>query len=315
MNFTLPPLPPLEMVLEISLHALLLPFVVAAVVVVMCTRWLPPLGRWAGGALALAAAFGAGNYFRGAVQFRIDHERPLAWDELARSAWSALAITPAGADVPIPPARYWLPWVVALGFAAELLVNARFVPRIIKWIVRGLAVVVATRLLVPPELNGEIPWLWPALAATCLVDWWLLDTSGAEAPPGWMALGLAGVSLAAATVLIHAHTARFTDVATILSGTWLGIAGAAYWTKSQPGGAIPAFAIGLPGLMLVGEQSTFSEVPSAAFSLIALAPIPLLFVRKWPKMTWRFAFAGWMLLLAPAAVGVALALWNEALEF
>lgn len=310
----MPSLPPLGLVLGIVVQGIFLPFAVATAIVLTLCRTVPFIGRWMGGALALAAAFLAGNYFRGAVVFRLQHNRPLDWSLLAQKAWDTFkgSVDP---EAPLPADYYWLPWVVLLGFAAELFVRHRLVPRIVALFVRAAVVIVASRLLVSPELRGESPWLWPALAAACLANWWLLDIADRDGPPGWLPLGFAGLWFAAATVLIHAHTARFTDVGTILAGAWLGIALSAYWGKSNPGGATPATAIGLPGLMLVAQQNTFSDLPIAAFALVALAPLTFLIVRRWPTGGLRFAILGWILLLVPAALAVLLAVRYESLSF
>ncbi len=313
----MPPLPPFEMVLEIGLEALLLPLAVAAAVALIAAQFPRYGGQVVGEALALAAAFLVGNHFRQAVELRFDADRPFAMMELFRAAWRGL-VPAAGSETPILPARYWLPWATLVGIVAGLAVSHRRVPAIAAWIVRALAIGVATRLLVPPSLRDEMPWMWPALFAAMLANWSLIDFVSKSSRAGWLPLGFAGLSLAGATVLIHAHSARFTDIATIVAGAWLGVAAVAYWRRGDLGGTNPIAAISLPALMLVAQQSTFSDVPTASFTLVALAPLalfPLVFVKAEHRQRWRFVIAGWVLLLVPAALAAALAMRAETLSF
>jgi hypothetical protein len=306
------------MVLEIGFQALLVPFVVAAAVVLIAGRYPRRGGQLAGGALAIIAAFLAGNYFRHAVEFRFDADRPFALLEFFRAAWRSL-VAAGDPETPLLPARYWLPWATLVGIVADLAVSHRRVPAIAAWIVRALAIGVAARLLVPPSLREEMPWLWPGLFACILGNWSLIDYFSRTSRAGWLPVGFAGLSLAAATVLIHAHSARFTDIATILAGGWLGVAAPAYWRRSEEAGASgPVAAITLPALMLIAQQSTFSEVPTVSFALVALAPLalfPLIFVKAEHRQSGRFVIAGWTLVLMPAALAVALAMRAETLSF
>jgi len=306
------------MVLEIGFQALLVPLVVAAAVGLIAHRFPRYGGQVAGGALAIVAAFLAGNFFRHAIEFRFDADRPFALAEFFRAAWRSSLVTAGDPETPLVPARYWLPWATLVGIVADLAVSHQRVPATAAWIVRALAIGVAARLLVPPSLREEMPWLWPALFAAILGNWLLIDHFSRTSRAGWLPLGFAGLSLAAATVLIHAHSARFTDIATILAGAWFGLAASAYWRRSEPGGSAPIAAISLPALMLVTQQLTFSEVPTASFTLVALAPLalfPLIFVKAERRQGWRFVIAGWALLFVPAALAVALAMRAETLSF
>lgn len=305
------------MILEIGFQSLLVPVVVAAAVALIALRFPRCGGPIAGGALAFVAAFLAGNFFRHAVEFRFDADLPFALVEFFRAAWRSL-VAAGDPETPLLPARYWLPWVTLVGIVADLLVSHRRVPATAAWIVRALVIVAATRLLVPPSLREEIPWLWPALFAAILGNWLLLDYFSRTSRADWLPLGFAGLSLAAATVLIHAHSARFTDIATILAGAWFGIAAVACWRRNDLGSTAPVAAISLPALMLAAQQLTFSDVPTASFTLVALAPLalfPLIFVKAEHRQSWRFVIAGWALLLVPAGIAVALAMRAETLSF
>jgi hypothetical protein len=305
------------MVLETGFQALLVPFVVGVVVALVASQCPRCGGRIAGGALAFMTAFLAGNIFRYCVEFGFAADRPFAPAEFVRMAWRAI-VTTGAPEAPLLPARYWLPWATVILIVAELAATLPRIKPLAAWPIRALATGVASRLLVPPELHEELPWLWPELCAAVLANWWLVESTRRNSRDGWLPLGFAGLSLAAATVLIHAHTARFTDLATIFAGGWFGIAAVACWRREDAGGTAPISAIALPSLMLVAQQSTFSEVPTASFVLIALAPLallPLVFVKAERRQGWRYAIVGWLLLLVPAGIAAALAMRAETLSF
>lgn len=124
------------------------------------------------------------------------------------------------------------------------------------------------------------------------------------------------VFLAAGAVLLHAHTARMTDLATFVAGGCLGVAVAARWAGADLRGIAPVAAVALPGLLLDGQQSTYSEVPWYSFALVALAPLapaPLVLLPERYRR-WR-AFAGLGLLFVTAGAAVFLAWWAEPLSF
>jgi hypothetical protein len=105
--------------------------------------------------------------------------------------------------------------------------------------------------------------------------WALLDHLARRFPGGWLPLTLSLMYMAAALVLLHAYSARLAEVGVILSAALAGLALIAWHQQLPIDGAIPAVAITLPGLMLIGQQNTFSEVPVSAFALPALAPLAL----------------------------------------
>jgi hypothetical protein len=145
----------------------------------------------------------------------------------------------------------------------------------------------------------------------------------------------------AATVLIYAHSARFCDLAVLLTSTVMGLGAAAMSLRSLRPGAdtvrpaggmeIPsqssvavgeAIALGpsvfLPALMLGGAANTYSEVPLASFILAALAPVGLGLGRLMPasmRVGRRGMLVAAMLFLAPCVVALALALRAESLDF
>jgi len=122
----------------------------------------------------------------------------------------------------------------------------------------------------------------------------------------------------AATVLLYAHSARFSDLAVLLSAAFFGAGLVAVLWGQNTSVLFAAPAVFLPGLMLGGAVNTFSEVPFAAFALLAFAPsvLWLMFLphlRRWPL---RFQTAGAIVaVLIPCATAVTLAMRAETLDF
>lgn len=123
---------------------------------------------------------------------------------------------------------------------------------------------------------------------------------------------------AAAAVLIHAHSARFCDLAVLLTATLAGSGLMAVRWKLDVAALFAGPAIFFPALMLGGAANTFSEVPLASFILIALAPCALWSLRGPPMRHWSgraLAIAALVAVLVPCAVAVALAMRVESLDF
>jgi hypothetical protein len=149
--------------------------------------------------------------------------------------------------------------------------------------------------------------------------WATLEGLARRGPGGWSALLPAVAFGAAAVVLLHAHTAKLTDVATLAGASLAGLAAGAWQRQSDAGGMAPGVAVLLPGVLLVGQQGTVSEtLPASAFAVAALAPLAasVLLLPGASRLTgWRRAAAGVLLVLVPAGMAVALAVTNESLDF
>ena len=298
------------MILDAVAFGLLLPLLAAGVVLLAASR-MGKGGRAVSSTAALVVGFVVGNHFRPAAEYRFDADRPLALGEFAAEVVHAVSGVSSGTLH--APERYWLPWAVLFAVGVGLLAHAPKVPRIVGHLLRVVVAVLVARLLAQPSLRPDVPWLWAAFAAVVLAEWELLDT---VAEGAWLSWGLGFVFLAAGAVLLHAHTARLTDLATFVAGSCFGVALAVRWTGADVRGIAPVAAVALPGLMLIGQQSTYSEVPTASFALVALAPLvltPLLLLPERHRR-WR-VFAGLGLLLATAGAAVFLAWWAEPLSF
>ena len=146
---------------------------------------------------------------------------------------------------------------------------------IVGWLLRGSGELLAAWCLVPADLGVEKPWAYVAFAGLVLGNWVVLEFAAGRPPGGTVPGSLALVALGAAVVLIHAHSARFTDAATLLAAGLGGCALIAWWFRIDTGGVMAAVAVFLPGILLAGYTETYSEVPWTSFALVAAAPLLL----------------------------------------
>jgi hypothetical protein len=286
-------MPPLSLIVEVLRYAVFPALAVAAVVmaavVLLCGPKQAPLGA----ALGLSAAVALGLWLREALTLVPGDS---AWNRLP---WAALAALWVGRVARLPDMQPAPGWLLRAGTA-------------------GLIALV----VIPAGLRQEIDWLMPAFAAVVFAEWAILERLAAEPPDGCVPFCLAVVFLAAGTVVIHASYALLMNVAIVLASALTGLALVAWWLRADASGAIPAAAVMLPGLSLLGQQETktFSDVPWYAFALPALAP--LLLAEALPLSHWqgkrqrllRFLLM-LLLLLVPLATAILLAHQAGPLDF
>ena len=248
---------------------------------------LAVFGRRAGfpaAALALAAGFAAGNYFRPVAPW-LPGDKRIEWLIPA-----ALAGTVAGlfARVPRLPAGVgWAAWAAVLA-----LVAARVVPK---------------DALTSPW------WAVPAFVLlTTAVGFGLADL--ARRFPGAVAPACLGISLfAAGTVAVHAPYASAGEIATLGGAALFGVAVVALIAKTDPGGAMPGAAVLLTGVATLAYDYRNTDgkvVPWASFALAAAAPLAaaVLLVPPLRRATgvWpRLVAVALVAAVAATAVGVA----------
>jgi hypothetical protein len=247
---------------------LLAPFLVAR------SGRLAPLGA----ALAMAAGLAAGNYFCGAVPWR--------------------------------PERFGREWVLAaagIALLAGLIARVPRVPVLVGWLLRTAGAAAAAWLLVSPSARAAYPWITYAFGAAVLALWAVLERLAADSPGPAAPLAGAIAAATAAAVLMQVSFASMTDAATFTFGTLLGVALTAWLRPADVGGAMPALAVLVPGVLLAGRFDAGSEVPDVCFLCAGLAPLALVALlippfRRWPPL--RRAVLGSVLLLAPLSVAV-----------
>lgn len=324
------PLPPWNEVRD-ALLLVLAPAAGASLALMLLLRvWGGP--RWAplAAALAFASAVTAGNYFPEAFAWRLDSERPLTAGDLRTVlGWSLEGKppaketenpepTPEAEPPPLPSPRYWLPWLAALALVIEGLSLLPATPPAAGWVARTLASVLAGRLLSPADMRLELPWAPWALAAAVLAGWTLVSTLQRRWEDGTIGTALGLCFALSAGVLLHAHSARLTDLALIVGAALLGPALVCWKWPGNSSPALAAAVLVLPGLMLNAQYETFSEVPYACFLLAGLATLglaPLTIPVLARQQGWRRWLPGLGLPLALAVAALVLARQAESLPF
>jgi hypothetical protein len=228
--------------------------------------------------------------------------------------------------LPWPPERlgwHWLLWPTALAMLVEVAARRPQVPATASWLLRALTAGHAAWLLVPSGLPSELDWVvpvyvWavPAFALVVLAEWGILQSLATELPGGTLPLAAACALLGAAGVIIHAHSARMTDIATFAAASFAGVALIAAWSRTDVGAVMPAAAVMLPGLVLSAYYETFSEVPPQAFAFVALAPLTLavpLAILKAGIRPPNIKMVAIVLIGLPAALALAMAMRVESI--
>ncbi|MFO0842452.1 MAG: hypothetical protein U0797_08665 [Gemmataceae bacterium] len=268
-------------------------------------------------ALAVAAGMLAGNALRGVFPWRVDHERPLTFADWRAGLEASLEVRPMteGEEaIPPPPTYYWLPWLAALAMAVELALvpAANSGPG---WAARAVVALLAGRLFTLPGARGELPWLPWCLGVVILLHWGVAVGLARRWKDGLVPAAQAACFAAAGVVILHAHSARLADAAMLFGMALLGPALAAFVWRGDASVAAAAGVVVLPGLVLMGQQETFSEVPLSSFALAGLAPLALA-VALVPALARQVGWMRWVLAalpLVPAAAAVLLAAWAESL--
>jgi hypothetical protein len=305
----LPPLPPAPLILG-SLGEYVLP---AAGGAALAFGLFLCLGRWAaalGSAAAMIAGFAWANFTFAAPDWE-GTSRLIPWKPEPRYAWNYLpraALTLVGVGL----ASRWL------GLFAGRFLPGRFwyLKNFLVWVPRWIAIVIVTSWVMPIAWDKAFFWLKPALGTVMLLSWIALDGT-ARGGSGWQAaLSLFAMFLAAGTVAIYAHSSLFMTIAVVFGFAMLGVAAIACAAKADTSGAIPAGVAVLPALLLNARYQGESLVPMASFWLVAVAPLillPFLIPRIARQNRWLLLTGRTVLVLAPLAIGVALALANEQL--
>ncbi len=307
---------PFDMFFDEAIFAMLIPLLVAGAFFFVSSRLVPRCGDLVGGALALVVGILVGNYFLGAIiKFTFGPDDTFSVVEffqgLSRSVLPPVEGQPRG----MTP-RYWLPWSVFIASLVGLVARLPRLPLALAWLLRTAAAVLAARLLVEDSLRTEHPWLWPAFAVAVLALWALLESLAKESRGGWTSFAIGFVFMAAGAVLIHAHSALLTEIASLFAAVFFGVAIAAWLRKADASAVAPVAAVALPGLMLLGQQLTFSEVPLSCFMLIALAPlalVPLLLLQVKAASGKALVLVGVVLLLVPVVIALVLTMLAESI--
>jgi hypothetical protein len=210
-----------------------------------------------------------------------------------------------------------LPWAVLSALCLGLVAHLADAYSGDGWLLRGGVAIAIAWALIPEDLRERLVWLAPAFAMVVWAEWVILDRIAAQPASFSVALSLTLSLLAAAGVLIHAGTARLMDATLVQACAIAGVLLVACCRRVDVGGAIPALAVALPGLLLMGQLTQAEEkMHWAAFALPACAPLLLVAtmpVTHWPKL--RLHLVRLALVLIPLAFALYLAHEAAPLDF
>jgi hypothetical protein len=216
--------------------------------------------------------------------------------------------------------------------------------RVLLPVMAGLSLLATLLAMLPPRTHGGVrlglrillaaasTWLlrdtlaplteistYGMLLFVVVLTWEISRAACASIPPHasllWLTMLWGG---AAAALLIFAHSARFSDLAILLTTSLCGVGLIGMWWKLELSFLLAVPCIFLPSLLLAGAANTYSEVPVSAFAWIAFAPAALLLlllpqIQRWPMRA--LTLVALIALVIPCAVGVALAARVESLDY
>jgi hypothetical protein len=183
------------------------------------------------------------------------------------------------------------------------------------WFLRGGAAIGIAWWALPEDSREKFVWLAPAFAATIWLQWVILDRLAAQPGSSSLALCLTLALLTASGVLIHAGTKRLMDPAVVLAFALAGVWFIAIWRGVEIGGAIPAIAVALPSLLLMGLLNT-EKVQWSAYALTAIAPFMLILtmpLTRGPR--WALHLMRLAVVLLPLVIAIIIAREAGPLDF
>lgn len=152
--------------------------------------------------------------------------------------------------------------------------------------------------------HEDVPWLHRLAAVLVSVLVCISIHGGQKKLPGWNLHCLLAVSgLVTAIVMIHAHTARLSDIGLMWMGACAGCLLCGLIFKGQAHGLAELASVLFPLLLYYGVQTTDSRVPVWSFVLIpaAFCSCFLLLRQTNPKWHWIVTTV-WVILSAIAAI-------------
>ncbi len=268
------------------LVGLVLPVVVCAATLLGAWRpWRPDMpigGRLWGGAVALGLAF--------VPAF------------LAVERWPG---------VPPHVTWHWIAWLVPVAMIAGVVDALVRWPRPLRLLGAATLAAVCGRALVGDWVDHAWPWRGMTAAVIAVVA--VSVNAAAERRPGAsVPLSLCVAALGASVVLISSGSAKLAQLAGALAAC-LGVAVVLAWWRpivSLSRGGTAVVSVLLPGLVLSGYFSSFSEIPPWVYVLAAVAPAftwPAALIRLEGLRAWQATAIRFAVVSIPVAITVTVA--------
>jgi hypothetical protein len=271
--------------IEDRLRTLVLPTFGVALAVMLVGRLiggrrLAPLAA----ALALVAGVVAGNHFRQGeiISWWLDDAPPPHVGQLLGMIGRTLEGTAsqaeevvAGQHLRVPASRFWLPYLAAVAMLVELIAAWSTNLAGPLWAMRMAFAVFAARMLTPPDMRISLPAVPWALSAVIFFQWAVLTSLARNWQSSSVPCIAAVCAIAAAIVILHAHSARLAETALLLGLSLFAVATVSCALSCDTSPVVAAAAVFIPGLLLSAFDETFSSVPVTSFALAACAPLAL----------------------------------------
>jgi len=291
-------MPPLDWsMVQSGLLCLVLPgFGIAAIVMAISALGIrSERQRVTAASIALMAAMLVGNWLRDLVPL-LEFDtgwRSLVWVTLAAALSEAIMVNAFRGTT---PSR----WISCIIIVSAILFSAAITP----W----------DFAIAPLHIKVARPGECGLLALIIVLDWTTFNFLCQQKYGDFVASCVATLwGGFAAAVLVLAHSARFADLAILLSCIVSGIGTVCMLTRQRPNHFFAGPSVLIPGLMLVGALDTYSNVPLASFALVAVSP-GFLALLHWKKLAaWSETHIKTLLLISsiPGLIAVGLAIRAE----
>lgn len=225
-----------------------------------------------------------------------------------------LAYVGAGGWEFLQPVDAWhfLPALALVATAVGFVERRRSLPIALRVLGRLAVAGLAAWLLLRDEAQPPAGW-YPALAISIIAIWGPLMMLADRWPGPALPILLALTAFALAALLELSGILRFALTASALGAVLCGCSLVAFRVPrpNVTACAVPAFAVLVPGLLVVGRLNTFSNVPAESYLLLLAAPVALGLTGALPAESLRPATRAALRLgvtLVPLAAAVATAL-------
>lgn len=246
-------MPPFELIRDTVVHTMLPAAVIAGFLLWLIHRVGGTKAAFLGAGLAFVVGAAVGQSLQGELRL-VSGESP--WNRLPWAALIALAVASA-----LRPIRW------GHGHGAVYAVVAA-----------GLA-----WWFLPDGTLKEARWLSGLAVLNIFALWVFLELAASRVPGSDVPRSVSLAFLTSAMVFVHAGSARLMDTSIVLFAAGAGIALVAWWKRLDTSGVVAPSAVLLPGLCLMAQQETFSEISWPGFFLPATAPLLLAGMLLFPR--------------------------------
>lgn len=207
--------------------------------------------------------------------------------ESFRSASASVALIGASVTgvlllswLPVVPDKHWqwLPTLASIGCLLTVIAGNR--ARYIRLAVVVVLALVASYTLVPNwKRLEETIWGYRIAGVFVLIVYSLFTEFGTSRSDGRLAsLILAITAIATSILMFCSGSLKFAQIGGLIAAASLAWAAVLWSTQSRNfnlAGAMPAYSVGIVGLLFCGYMNSYSDLPIPCYCLVAAAPLGL----------------------------------------